>query len=158
MQKKWIIVIVLFLGFACKKNNPNDCSKAVCPDIYFAGPFLKFTLSDKLTNQDLFFDATPQYQLKDLIVFKKKNTIDTIHISFYIDSLNTPKHFAVLAPENSDSLFIQILNQKPDTVDVTSKPLFTNCCLSGYVFSSIKLNGKPICNNCPASIIVNIKK
>ncbi len=158
VRKKLLIAVVLFFGLACKKNNSNDCSEAACPAIYIVGPLLKFTLSDKITNKDLFFEFPSSYQLKDLIIFKKKNITDTIHMPFYIDSLNTPKHFVVLAPGNPDSLFIQIQNQKIDTIDVTSKPVIANCCLSGYIFNSINLNGKLICNDCAVSTIVDIKR
>ena len=157
-MKKWIIVIALLLGFACKKKNSNDCSVAVCPDIYIAGPFLRFNLLDNTTNQDLFFTSSPQYQLKDLAVYKYKNITDTAHLPVYIDSLTTSKHFVIISSEGIATVFIQIQNQKVDTIDIVSKPVFTNCCLSGYIFESLKLNGKLICNNCAASIVVNIKK
>ncbi len=116
MQKKWIVVIVLLLGFACKKKNSNDCSEAICPDIYITGPFLKFNLLDKTTNQDLFFTSPPQYQLKNLAVFKNKNMTDTAHLPVYIDSLNTSKHFVIISNEVVTTVFIQIQNQKADTI------------------------------------------
>ncbi len=158
MRKKWVVAIVLLLGVACKKKHLNDCSEAVCPEIYIARPFLKFTLTDKITNQDLFFASSPQYQLKDLVVFKNKNITDTVHVPVYIDSLNTLKHFAAVTNENANTFFIQIQNQKPDTIDILIKPVFTNCCPTGYIFESLKLNGKLICNNCAASTIVDIKR
>jgi len=83
MQKKWVVAIVLLLGFACKKKN---CSEVICLDIYSPRPFLKFTLTNKITNQDLFFTSPPQYQIKDLAVFKKKNITDTVHVPVYIGS------------------------------------------------------------------------
>jgi hypothetical protein len=158
MKNRYVIIaLIFFMGIACRKNKSNDCSEAVCPDILIAKPVLKFTLSDTITNQDLFFDAPPKYQLKDLAVFKKKNS-DTIHVPLYIDSLNAPKCFLVIAFEDVDTFFIQIQNQKADTVDITTKPVITNCCLTGYIFSSLKLNGKLICNDCSFSTVVDIKK
>jgi hypothetical protein len=158
MQKKWTVAILLLLGIACKKQQLKDCSGAVCPDILIARPLLKFTLTDKITNQDLFFASFPQYQLKDLVVFKNKNITDTLHVPVYIDSLNMPKHFLVFANEDANTFFIQIQNQKLDTIDMLSKPAFTNCCLTSYIFASLKLNGKLICNDCAPSIIVDIKR
>jgi hypothetical protein len=158
MQKKWIVVIFLLIGIACKKKQLEDCSGAVCPDLLIARPLLKFTLTDKITNQDLFFASFPQYQLKDLVVFKNKNITDTMHIPVSIDSLNMPKHFLLFANIDADTFFIQIQSQKPDTIEVLSKPAFTNCCLTGYIFESLKLNGKLICNDCASSIIVDIKR
>lgn len=146
----------MLLGVACKKNNSNNCSEAVCPEI-LAKPVLKFTLSDKITNQDLFFATPPKCQLKDIVVFKKKNSY-TIHVPLYIDSLNAPKYFLVIAFEDVDTFFIQIQNQKVDTVDITTKPIITNCCLAGYIFSSLKLNQKLICNDCSFSTVLDIKK
>ena len=158
MQTKWVVAVVLLLGFACKKNNSGDCSKAVCPDVFITRPIVKFTLSDKATGQDLIFSAPPQYQLNDIVAFRNKNTIDTTHLHVYIDSLNLPKFLAVFAAEDTFTFFIQLQNQKADTIDIISKPVFTTCCLTGYVFNSIKLNGKLICTDCTSSTIVDIKK
>lgn len=155
---KKLIVAIMLLGFSCKKNNTPDCSQAVCPAVIIAGPFVNFNFSDKITNQDLFFSASAKYQLKDVVIFKKKNIVDTIHIPFYIDSLNIPKHFVTFTPENPSAIFIQIKNEKADTIEITSKPIITNCCISGYIFSSLKLNGKLICSNCDRSLIIDIKK
>jgi len=156
-NKSVIIVLIFLLGIGCKKNNSNNCAEAVCPDILIAKPALKFTLYDTLTHQDLFFATPPKYQLKELAVFKKKNS-DTIHVPLYIDSLNAPKYFLVIAFEDVDTFFIQIQNQKVDTVDITTKPVITNCCLTGYIFSSLKLNQKLICNDCSFSTVLDIKK
>jgi len=158
MQKKWIVAFILLTVVACKKKHLNDCSEAVCPEIYLAPPFLKFTLSDKTTNQDLFFASSPQYQLKDLVVFKKKNTTDTVHVPIYVDSSNTTKKFAAVVNENDNTFFIQIQNQKPDTINILLKPIFAHCCPAGYIFEVLKLNGKLICNDCVPSTIVDIKK
>ena len=87
-----------------------------------------------------------------------KNTVDTIHLPVYIDSLKVPKHFIAFSVENAYTFFIQVQNQKADTVDVISKPVITGCCLTGYIISSLKLNGKVICTDCDRSIIVEIKK
>jgi len=158
MKIKWVVAIILLSVVACKKKDVNDCSEAVCPDIYIARPFLKFTLTDKITNQDLFFGSPPAYQLKDLVVFKNKNATDTVHVPVYIDSLNGPKHFAVVTNENANTFFIQIQNQKPDTADIIIKPVFARCCPIGYIFESLKLNGKLICSHCALSTIVDIKR
>ncbi len=159
MQKKSaVVVIMLFFLFACKKNNSNDCSQAVCPAVLIVRPSIKFNFSDKVTNQDLFFGISPQYQFNDLVVFKKKNITDTTHVPVYIDSLITPKSFAVFTFEDVNTFFIQIQNQKIDTIDIASKPVITKCCLSGYIFSSIKLNGKLICTDCASLTIIDIKK
>ncbi len=90
-------------------------------------------------------------------MFKKKNG-DTIHVSLYVDSLNAPKYFLVIAFEDVDTFFVQIQNQKVDTVDITTNPVITNCCLTGYIFSSLKLNQKLICNDCSPSTVLDIKE
>jgi hypothetical protein len=159
MKNRYVIIaLIFFMGIACRKNKSNDCSEAVCPDILIAKPVLKFTLSEKITNQDLFFASPPKYQLKDLAVFKKKNTTDTLHVPLFIDSLIAPKYFLVIAFNEVDTFFIQIQNQKIDTLDIITKPVITNCCVTGYIFSSLKLNGKLICNDCSFSTVVDIKK
>lgn len=155
---KKVLIAVMFLGLACKKNNSPDCSQAVCPAVLIAGPFLSVTFSDKITNQDLFFAASPKYQLKDIIIFKKKNITDTVHVPFYIDSLHNPKHFVTIASESPSAFFIKIKNEKTDTIEVTSKAVITNCCISGYIFNSLKLNGNLICTDCDRSLIIDIKK
>ncbi len=76
----------------------------------------------------------------------------------YIDSIIAPKHFVVIVMQDIYTFFIQIQNQKVDTIDIITKPAFTNCCITGYIFSSLKLNGKSICNDCFFSTIADIKK
>jgi hypothetical protein len=158
MDTKLLLALLLLFALSCKKKSPNDCSEAVCPAIYIAGPFLRFNFFDKANNEDLFFSATPRYAFADLVVFKKKNIVDTVHLPLNIDSSTSIKHFAVLANENPDSLLLQIQNQKVDTIRVTSKGISTNCCLSGYVFTSIRVNGQLICNDCAPLTFVDIKK
>lgn len=157
-NKSIIITLILLLGIACKKNKSNDCTEVVCPDILIARPYINFTLSDKITNQDLFFSIPSQYQLKDLVVFKKKINNDTMHVPVYVDSVNNPKHFSIIALEDVDTFFIQIQIQKADTIDIKIKPVITHCCLTGYIFSPLNLNNKLICTDCAFSTIVDIKK
>ncbi len=159
MQIKLIIITLIFLvGFGCKKNDSNDCSKAVCPAVLVIRPFVKFIISDKVTNEDLFFGSSPRYQLKDLTFFKNKNSTDTVHLPLHIDSINNPIHFFVFNDENPETFFIQIQNQKADTIMYNLKPVITNCCFTGYIFESLNLNGSLICSNCNFSEIINVKK
>jgi hypothetical protein len=156
-MRKLLLITLVLLGFTCKKKSSGDCSQAVCPLISIAAPVVKFTFTDKITNKDLFFGSSPQFQLKDLVVFKKKNATDTTQLPVYIDSANQ-KYFKVITPQDATTIFLQIQNQKVDTVDVTIKPVISNCCVTGYIFGILKLNGKEICVDCPFPTILDIKK
>ena len=156
----FILAAFLFAGIlsACKKKDATGCSASACPAISAIAPPLSFNYIDSLMNRDQFWTNPRQYGFQDLVVFKKKNATDTIHIPYLIDSVSVPARFTLQPRTTLDTFYVQVLSQKVDTIMTSGRPVSNDCCVVGYIYGNVFLNGKVNCAICPLTQIVDIRR
>jgi hypothetical protein len=125
LLKPFIIILTILSLSACLKDTRDDTLVCEIP----VTPYAAFKVVDQSSGEDLFFTATPKYQLKDFYAFttQDKARHDTIKPKIY--GTGTDRLFLIPLDysKTKDTLIIKVANTPDDQFIYTVKKDLNPC-------------------------------
>ena len=147
-------LLFLFLLIGCGRKEKDPCKSIFCD--LSNNPEILFNIKDQHTNADWFFSPTPLYPFSAIHV---TNPADTTTWRVTADSAHNPP--CLLTPFGRDgdlTLYIQVGNAKPDTLQCKIAHFMIGCCGVGVETDNARLNGQPLNNSRLDTTILVIRK
>ena len=150
MRSAMILLVLVFLGFSCKKsknqcNEPDlDCSSIRC--IAHWNNF-SFKLMDKTTGADLVFGTNPRYTSSDIKLYYDVGRV--YPLTLQIDHTSKTISTMTAKPE----MFLEI--KGTDIYKLTAEFREETCCSDRV--TTLRQDGQMVCSCCPDAISLLIR-
>lgn len=150
MRSAMILLVLVFLGFSCKKsknqcNEPDlDCSSIRC--IAHWNNF-SFKLMDKTTGADLVFGTNPRYTSSDIKLYYDVGRV--YPLTLQIDHTSKTISTMTAKPE----MFLEI--KGTDIYKLTAEFREETCCSDRV--TTLWQDGQMVCSCCPDAISLLIR-
>lgn len=159
---KYFCAVILLASISCEEGSPDEECGAY-------GSEFRFTVVDKATGQDLFFDSDSPYtegelRLYQITIPRSQNPSDTLfRLSLRTlerDGRTVFTTFLPAHPSEDEVVFARIGGTDIDTLSITSRSegFYDNGECERIVADEVYYNGELVCSECSDSVSYVIRK